>query len=296
LEQGEPEVVPQKPNSEQASAGKDLKQGNREVLTDKYINTFINNDITQFKNKIYIRLNAKKIKFTNVSFEHCVFDGCYLNNCVFDNCNFTGSKFIGCNLHQSTFQGCGFRYVSFERTQIDDDAVFNEAPTEDNLKMRFARTLRMNFQQVGDAKAVNKAIVLELEATASYLYKSWSSTEEYYKKKYSGLGRIYQFSKWIEFKVFDGIWGNGESIIKLARTIFFVLVGVSIYDMHLTADNISFNGLPLAIQHAIALFFGANNETIANNYPSLFLSLIIAIRLISLALLTSILVKRLGRR
>ena len=47
--------------------------------------------------------------------------------------------------------------------------------------MRFARTLRMNYQQLGDARAANKAI--EIEATEIHLHKAWSSKQSYYRSK-----------------------------------------------------------------------------------------------------------------
>ena len=75
------------------------------------------------------------------------------------------------------FTGCKFDYSIFERTLIDADLLDTECPGQENLKMRFARTLRMNFQQVGDAKAANRAIKVELQATMAHLHKAWRSTE-----------------------------------------------------------------------------------------------------------------------
>ena len=132
----------------------------RKVITDHYIEVE-KGDPSEQKNfafTVFIRLNAIKITFKNVSFLHCIFDNCYLKNCVFDTCDFTGCRFLGSNFHQSAFRGCKFEFATFERTQIDDDILMSEAPREENLRMRFARSLRMNYQQIGDAKAVNKAI------------------------------------------------------------------------------------------------------------------------------------------
>jgi len=147
-----------------------LSKGNREVITDYYVPNDISVEQNKFKYKIFLRLNAKKKKFTKISFEHCIFDNCYLNNCVFDSCDFTGCKFQGSNFHQTAFRGCDFKFATFERSQFDDDILISEAPREENLRMQFARSLRMNYQQIGDAKAVNKAISVELEATSIYLY------------------------------------------------------------------------------------------------------------------------------
>ena len=148
-----------------------LEKGNRKVITDYYVPKNVADEQESLKFKVFIRLNAKKISFQNVSFLHCIFDNCYLNNCVFDSCDFTGCKFIGSNFHQTAFKGCNFIFTTFERCQIDDDILISEAPREENLRMHFARSLRANYQQIGDAKAANKAINVELEATSKYLYK-----------------------------------------------------------------------------------------------------------------------------
>ncbi len=121
--------------------------GNREVVSDYYVAKNIENEPINFKYKIFVRLNAKKITFKKVAFDHCIFDGCYLNHCVFDSCIFNGCKFIGCNLNQTSFVGCKFDYAVFERTIIDDDVLESEAPLEENLRMKFARSLRTNYQQ-----------------------------------------------------------------------------------------------------------------------------------------------------
>jgi hypothetical protein len=71
------------------------------------------------------------------------------------NTQFSGAK----------FSGCKFDYATFEKTLIDARVLDTECPGLENLKMRFARSLRTNFQQLGDADAVNKAMRVELSAT-----------------------------------------------------------------------------------------------------------------------------------
>jgi Pentapeptide repeats (9 copies) len=267
--------------------------GNRQVITDHYIAKNVEDEASAFKFKILTRLNANKIIFKNVSFEHSVFDGCYLRNCVFDSCNFTGCRFIGSNLHQSSFPGSRFDYATFERCQIDFDILTSWSPREENLKMRFARSLRVNFQQVGDAKAVNEAITQELEATSRHLLESWLSEEEFYRKKYRGLHRIRQFLAWVEFWVLHFVWGNGESISKLLRTIIIVMVLIAVYDAN--ASNASATVLEYwnSLKAAPAIFLGTISRSFHTTTAA---SMIVAARLIALSLLTALLVKRFGRR
>lgn len=270
-----------------------LKKGNRSVITDYYVEKDVSNERAAYAFKVYARLNAKKVKFTNVSFQHGVFDGCYFNNCTFDSCDFTGCRFIGCNLHQSSFVGCKFEYAVFERCQIDDDILEREAPREENLKMRFARSLRMNFQQIGDAKAVNRAISLELEATSSYLKKSWSSSESYYRTKYKGWKKVPQFFKWLEFKVLDTIWGNGENTLKLLRAIIAVHVAIAAYDTISYGNPWDIRDYVTSFIASPGVFFGIVSP---HTYPVWFSSSVAATRLLGFAFLTAILVKRFGRR
>jgi hypothetical protein len=280
-------------SSKETIPRKELLRGNREVVTDLYISRPIENERNDYAFKVYVRLNGRNQMIRKVSFQHSVFDGGYFNNCTFDSCDFTGCRFVGCNFHQSAFVGCDFKYAVFERCQIDADILQREAPREENLKMRFARSLRMNFQQMGDAKAVNQAISLELEATEQYLKKSWNSKESYYQKKYSGWKKLSQFLKWIEFKILDFIWGNGESILKLIRFILLVHLLIALYDVSQFGNAWDLKSYIASLTASPGIFFGIANS---HQYPIWLSSAISATRLVGFAFLTAILVKRFGRR
>lgn len=266
----------------------------RKVVTDFYVPKNVSTELENFKFIVFIRLNAKNITFKNVSFTHCIFDNCYLNHCVFDTCDFTGCKFLGSNFHQTAFRGCKFEFATFERSQIDDDILMSEAPREENLRMRFARSLRMNYQQIGDAKAVNKAISLELEATSIYLYKSWRSGETYYKEKYPGLlNGIVQFVRWSEFRMLDFVWGNGESILKLLRSILLSIIIIATYDSNTNGSPLNIGFYLSSLKIAPEVFLGISSP---DNFTKGVLSIITGTRFVSIALLTALLVKRFSRR
>ncbi|MDP9154649.1 MAG: pentapeptide repeat-containing protein [Pseudomonadota bacterium] len=291
----EPKPAPPAPLSAEGMFRSEvLKKGNRESIVDYYVAKNLTAENADFSYKILVRLNAKKETiFRKVSFIHAVFDGCYFNECFFDSCDFTGCRFIGCNFHQTSFAGCKFAYATFERCQIDDDILSRETPLEDNLKMRFARTLRMNYQQIGDAKAVNKAISMELQATESYLYKSWASGETYYRDKYRGIVIIKQFWRWVCFRVLDFIWGNGESILKLLRSFVLAFIAIALSEGATSSEPWNLRRYLLAMQHAPGVFFGLPGT---EAFGSTALTIIAATRLVSMAFLTALLIKRLGRR
>lgn len=270
-----------------------LSKGNRETITDAYVPRDVSDELRAFSLKVFIRLNAKNITFRNVSFAHGILDGCYFRSCVFDSCDFTGCRFIGSNLHQSTFPGSRFDYATFERCQIDDDILTSYTPREENLRMRFARSLRMNYQQIGDAKAVNKSINLELEATAKHLLESWLSDSPYHRKKYPGLRRVVQFLHWIEFWVLHFVWGNGESIFKLLRSIAIAVVAIAIYDAGSLTSQATVSDYWESLKLAPGVFLG----TVDRAHHSIgAAAAIVATKLVALSLLTALLVKRFGRR
>ena len=112
----------------------------------------------KYSNYLFTRLVAKDKRFTKVNFRYSFFEYSYLRDCHFDSCDFTGCRFTNTNLSGSKFSGCKFDYASFEKTLVEPAILETECPGFENLKLRFARTLRTNFQQLGDASAANKAM------------------------------------------------------------------------------------------------------------------------------------------
>lgn len=276
--------------SEQAPANELVPSGKRKIEDNRF-----NTDVTDasFSNCVFVRLVAKQNRFVNVDFRYCTFDACYLRDCSFDSCNFTGCRFVSSNLHGSSFVGCNFEYASFEKTDIDNDVLSINCPERDNLKLRFARTLRVNYQQLGDAQSANKAVSVELEATASYLYKSWHSNESYYRKKYRGLKRFRQHLRWLNFKALDWLWGNGESPIKLGRAALVVLLAITFLDAITFRDAWSLRSYLSSFAASPQILFGVLTPS---EYHPLYLTSIICIRLVIFGFFMAILVKRFNRR
>lgn len=268
-----------------------LEDSGRVTISDKRFNNGIESD--RYVNHLFIRLVAKGIRFYNIDFRYCIFDSAYLRYCTFDSCDFTGCRFVNSNCSGSKFIGCKFDYAAFDKTIIDNDILISGTPRQDNLKLKFIRSLRMNYQQLGDAKSVNKAINMELQATEEHLLKSWKSEQEYYRKKYTGFTRFKLFLEWVNFKVLDIIWGNGESTWKLFRAVFIVLLGITLTDVlsYRNPNQVSdyFSSFVLSPQ----IFLGVIKPKI---YPMAYLTLIFSIRLIMFGFFMSIIIKRLNRR
>jgi hypothetical protein len=177
-----------------------LVDSGKTVITDQKFD--VDQSKARYSNYVFIRLVAMGKTFKRVDFRYTLFDACYLRNCSFDSCDFTGCRFVNTQLPGAKFSGCKFDYATFDKTLIDPHILDTECPTLENLKMRFARSLRTNFQQLGDATAVNKAMKVELNATEIHLRKAWESNESYYRIHHPGvLARSLAFLEWLKFKV-----------------------------------------------------------------------------------------------
>ena len=246
-----------------------------------------------YANHLFLRLVAKGRRFTKVDFKYSIFDACYLRNCIFDSCDFTGCRFVSTNLHGAAFSGCKFDYATFEKTLLDSGVLDTECPGHENLKMKFARALRVNYQQLGDAVGANKAMNVELQATEVHLRKAWQSNESYYRKKYDGLKRMKSFLEWLQFKGLDFIWGNGESPWKLARATLLILIFLAVIEVSVFRQNPSLHDVARALIEAPQIFLGTLTPT---QYPHSYLTIILCVRLVAFGFFMSIIIKRLNRR
>ncbi len=227
-------------------------------------------------NHLFQRLVAKEVRFEGVNFSYTIFDTCYLRKCVFINCNFTGCRFKDSNLHGSSFEGCKFDYAFFDKTIVDPEILESGCPGPENLRDKFARTLRTNFQSLGDYSSVNKAVHLELDAKEEHLRKAWRSKESYYRQKYKGIVRVKMFIGWLNFKAFDYIWGNGESLWKLGRAVVVILVVIAFVDVGVAGrDPLRIPSYLASLARAPAIFFGVDT---ASGYSSLYLSFVLVLR------------------
>jgi hypothetical protein len=247
----------------------------------------------RYDNHLFVRLSAKGKTFTNVDFRYTTFDACYFRDAKFDSCDFTGCRFVATNLHGAKFLGCRFEYASFERTLVDPAILDTECPSLENLRIRFARSLRMNYQQLGDAVAVNKAMKVELEATETHLFKSWASEEEYYRRKYVGLLWWSAVYRWALFRLGDFVWGNGESALRLLRFVLLILICMTVYDVFSFGDAHQVGSYGIAFLRSGEVFMGVPAPA---EYLKPYVAAVTLIRLIAIGFLLSIIIKKFNRR
>lgn len=246
----------------------------------------------ELSNGVYIRLTIgpKHIKLSHVNFKYSVFDSCYMKNTVFESCDFTGCRFIGSNLVGSSFNGCTFDYVIFERTFVDDDILqtqFYSYDYSENIQQKFARSLRVNYQQIGDVKSANKAIMIEIEATRKHLWHLISSP--FFLKKYPGIFNfIKNLIRFLTYEFLHLIWGNGESLKKLLFTTVFLLFIITTYLVHI---NEATSDIVINIKNSFSIFMG-----VSHSKSDFVTALITATRLILFGMFMVVLLKKVNRR
>jgi Pentapeptide repeats (9 copies) len=249
---------------------------------------------SRFTNHVFVRLVAMRKSFTGVDFRYSLFDGCYLRDCHFDSCDFTGCRFVSTQLPGAKFSGCKFDYATFERTFIDPRILDTECPGHENLKSRFARTLRTNFQQLGDAAAVNKAMKVELSATEVHLKKAWHSNESYYRSHHPGaLLRTKAFLEWLEFKALDFVWGNGENLSRLIRSVLIILAMMTLGDAVFHGDSGRVRSYFVSFDRSFQIFFGTLSP---EDYGKGYLAFVTCARLVMVGFFLSIIIKKFSRR
>lgn len=268
-----------------------MEESNRIICSDMKFTEDVNDG--DYSNRLFLRVVAKGKCFKKINFQYSIFDTCYFRNCVFHSCNFTGCRFTKTNFGGAKFDGCRFDYAVFEGTQVESEILDLNAPGWENLQLKFARTLRTNYQGLGDSEAANKAIALELNATEVHLKKACFSSEAYYRKKYKRCDRARMILKLITFKTLEFIWGNGESIWKLIRTVLFTLAFMAIIDTKYFGDPLNIGDYWASILMMPKVFLGILRPP---NYDESYLAFIFFLRVVAFGFFMSIIIKRFNRR
>ncbi|WDF65467.1 pentapeptide repeat-containing protein [Flavobacterium sp. KACC 22763] len=249
----------------------------------------------KYSNYLFVRAVATDFIFKNIDFSKTIFDNCYLKDCRFINCKFEGAKFSNSNLQGSYFRDCNFDYVTFEKTFVDYE-IFECAPKWDNLRFRFARSLKLNYASIGDYIKASKAVTVELQATLGHLRSSWSSGDPHYSIKFGGFEkRMKQLYKWTKVHFLDFIWGNGESLRRLIRFNFIVFLALSVVEVFTSESKYGFlEFLETLFVNIPSVYFGLKVENF--EYSNYILLPLTILRLVSFALLMSIITKKYNRR
>jgi hypothetical protein len=233
---------------------------------------------------------AVNIAFFNTNFTQCDFANCYFRNCRFIRCDFTGATIKESNFRGSQFEQCDFRYTSWEKTILDEHFLDTCLPSEENLARDLTRSLRVNFSQIGNHDAANKAASIEVSLTGQYLYNAAYSRQSYYRGKYKGWSRISHAIGHAHWKALDLLWGNGESIRRVTLSGLFAVIIVALALLMRDHSQLTLSD---AIWSAFLGFWGIQGRV---KLPDSYAVTLTIIRFILFGLFMAILIKRLSRR
>ena len=266
----------------------ELKDHNKNLIENKeFVGEVRDTDFSQHE---LSRVYGVNVIFVNVSFKQAELSRCYFRNCRFIKCTFTGASIRESTLKGSQFEECDFKYTTWEKTNIDEHFLESCLPSEENLARDLVRSLRVNFSQIGNYDAVNKASSIEVRLTGQHLYNAAYSKQSYYRSKYKSWSRVKHGIEHARWKALDLLWGNGESIV---RVIFAGIVAVVVAAAIILSDQ-SKPSVESALHTALNLFWGLDADIASLDYK---LSVTLTIsRYVLFGLFMAILVKRLSRR
>lgn len=260
----------------------------KEKIEDKEFSEDVTGE--EYSRKDISRIFAVGKTFTCVNFSQSNVSSCYFRNCRFIRCDFTGTVFKDCYLKGTSFPESSLKYTTFNSSQLDDAILDNSLPPEENLARDFVRSLRVNFSQVGNYEAVNKAASVEVKLTGIHLYKAAYSREAYYrgKEKYTGIGQFKAVCDHAKWKFLDLLWGNGESLFKIFMSSLAFLILMS-FIIFLSSAN-TFSDITISVFYN---FWGVESDL---NIARPCIVILTAVRLLFFSLFVSVLVKRLAKR
>ena len=275
-----------------ASENQSLQPFERKHYADHQFSRDTDGD--DFVHSVFTRVSAKQRKLCNVDFSFSVFDACYFRDCIFKKCKFTGCRFVNTNFHGSSFDGCKFEYATFDKTDITCDILKNNCPGWVNLKRHFARSLRKNYESIGDKGAADKAFATELKATEEHLRKAWKSNESYYRTNFKWLARANAFFQWVGFWFTDIVFGNGQKVSRPIVAMGIALVAIAILHLFKSGSLSSPNTyLGAFFVQSPSVFFGICQPA---SYSASLLTMIYVVRLVVFGSFMTLIVRQFSRR
>ncbi len=251
----------------------------------------------------FMRLGLKEADVKDCSFTQSNFEDCYFRKAIFKNVRFTGSIFRFCNFDKVSFQACDFRYCSFYNCKLPKDEMISCLPPEPNLRRDLARNLRANSEMIGDKKAADTFLDIEIKSTEAELKAIFLSNTEYYKKHYNLLDQVKAGAKYFISKISGLIWGYGHRVGRLfisyivitclwALIAYFNRVPYAISNLNIQR--------PLTLWESIYIAFGQTVGLSGLDVPATLMGNIIAISesflgALYLALLAATLYRRIAR-
>jgi Pentapeptide repeats (9 copies) len=185
---------------------------------------------------VFEGITFKAIKIHSCRFVHSRFSDCYFKDATFNDVEFIDCFFERCDFDGATFTNCGLEYSEFDHTKVEYRQIQDCLPKWDNVRFRLARSLRKNAESMGDSTEYRLFLRLELTASETHLWNTFTKFDGYYKK-YRPIDRIRALRKWIGMTLDRLVWGYGENWTRLVA-LAAIIVAIFAFAFRYTSAQV----------------------------------------------------------
>lgn len=184
----------------------------------------------EIKHSTFANIGLYKSKFIRCKFQQCVFIECYFRYAELQYIDFTGCKFIKCNFGSTKIENSTFMYASFEQCYIKYDILkFNFPLIENNLTWKLCLNMERECLNIGDASDADKYFWAAKNAADRNLKDIILLRNTYERDRYNIINQCKAFYRLVLSKLNRFVWGYGESIYKLIRSSFLVIILYAVF-------------------------------------------------------------------
>lgn len=239
-------------------------------------------------------MRGKQITFRDCDFSHSLVKSSYFHRATFIRCKFVGTAFVDTNLRGAKFEWCDFEYATFRNTPVLVREVLKNAPNWENARRELARSLRKNYDALGDVDSAREAFFAEMEASCEHWRSAARGVTQYYIGHYQTMARLIAGLRYVSLTFSRWTWGYGESPLRLAISILVLNVLLA---LALVRDT-GCSNLPMlqALSLQLQTFLGAVDPASTCKPSPGFMALETFCRLVTLGLVGTLVVRRFAGR
>lgn len=214
----------------------------------------------KFRHCTFANVSFKKAFFRSSQFEDCIFIGCYFRRAELSGTSFVGCRFMDCNFTQVVIKSCEFKHSSFRGCQLSFSELRHSLPSEPNLREDLARNLAIESSQLGLSGEARQYRMAEIRAREEHLRAAMWGESQWYLEHFVGSARFKAAGQLVLSRVNGFVWGYGERMRILVRTVFLLAFLFFPVGFWLFSDQLSsVAGAPIGIRDV--LYFSLQNMT-----------------------------------
>lgn len=213
-----------------------------------------------FRHCTFANVSFKKAFLRSSQFEDCIFIGCYFRRTELSGASFIGCRFMDCNFTHVVIKSCEFKHSLFRGCQLPFSELRHSLPSEPNLREELARNLAIESSQLGLSGEARQYRMAEIRAREEHLRAAVWGESQWYLEHFVGGARLTAAGQLVLSRVNGFVWGYGERMRILVRTVVVLAFLVFPVAFWLLSDQLaSVAGTPIGIRDV--LYFSIQNIT-----------------------------------